>query len=295
METSTEDLSANNTESTTTEPTTTEPTTTEETVTEPTTTEPTTTEPTTTEPTTTEPTTIEPTVTEETVNKKVDPCFVIYGFIDRVIVDGLIKYYANVNDKIVSTYKDYDPNLINVLKDNGFIVVLNNIETNTQQRDSELLYNRAAAEKALELGYTHTIHMLSELYINDAALLRDTVTPLIQRKMSSLCWFMDTTSYILNYVLAGPIVEVLKYYKLEKEENDPRFVQQFTQENYLEKRDVVFEDTTSKFNYSIKLLKDANITINWTRYPIDKFSEYTEVIESFYNIKVKHPKHDIKY
>jgi hypothetical protein len=113
--------------------------------------------------------------------------------------------------------------------------------------------------------------------------------------MSSLCWFIDTTSYVLNYVLSGPIVEVLKYYKLEKEENDPRFIQQFTQEEYLGKKNITFEDTTSKFNYSIKLLKDANIQINWTRYPIDKFPEYSEVIESFYNIKEKHPKHDIKY
>jgi len=248
-----------------------------------------------TEPTPTEPTVTEPTATETDTNKKDQPCFVIYGFINREIVDSLIRYYANVTDKIISTYKDYDSNLFNVLTENGFLLILNDLDSVTNQRASELLYNRSAAEKAKELGYTHTIHMSSELYINDAALLRDTIKPLITTKMSSLCWFTDTISYVLNYVLSGPIVEVLNYYKLEKEEKDPRFVQQYTQEEYLGKTDLTFEDTTSKFNYSIKLLKDANITINWSRYPTDKFPEYTEVIESFYNIKEKHPKHDIKY
>ena len=247
------------------------------------------------EPTVTEPKPTEPTPTETDTNIKDQPCFIIYGFLDREIVDSLVKYYANVNDKIVSTYKEYDSNLLNVLSENGFLLVLNDLDNFANQRDAELLYNRAAVEKAEELGYTHTIHMSSELYINDAALLRDTIKPLIKTKMSSLCWFIDTVNYVLNYVLSGPIVETLKFYKLEKEVNDPRFLQQFTQEEYLEKKDVIFEDTTSKFNYSIQVLKDANITINWSRYPIEKFPEYTEVIESFYNIKEKHPKHDIKY
>jgi hypothetical protein len=229
-------------------------------------------------------------VTEHVTTNKLNSSYIIYGVLSNEIVTGLVKSYSNISDKIVSTYKAYDSHLYSTLYENGFKVVLNDLEIYTDPTNAEITQNRSGIEKAIELGYTHTIHMNSELEVNDAVLLKNTLTPLIENKMSSIAWFVDTTKYILNYVLSGPVADLSKFYGTDKPLNDPRFIQTFTQEIYFDKTNLTFEDTKDHFNYSIQILKDSNIKITWIRYP-----ENGEVIDSFYNIKSNYKNLDIKY
>lgn len=225
----------------------------------------------------------------------INPCYIIYGFLCEEIVTGLINCYSNISDKIVSTYKGYDSSLFQRLNDNGFTVLLNDLEIYSDPTNAEINQNRTGVQKATELGYTHTIHMNAELAVNDAILLRDTIKPLIETKMSSLAWFVDTNQYILNYLISGPVTELSIFYGSDKDVNDPRYVQEFTQEIYFNKNDLTFEDTTDKFNYSIQQLKDNSIEITWIRYPISEYPQYPEIINFFYYIKDNYQNLDIKY
>ena len=44
-----------------------------------------------------------------------DTCFVIFGLLEDIYVDQLINCYADIKDKIISTWKDQDPTLLKIL------------------------------------------------------------------------------------------------------------------------------------------------------------------------------------
>ena len=219
-----------------------------------------------------------------------DTCFVIFGLLQDDYVDYLIQTYSNIKEKIVSTWKDQNKSLIEKLEQNGFIVVLNNYPNVRNSTNYQIVHNFNGSKKALELGYSYTLNLRTDLLPNDPYLFRKVLKPLIKEKLSSLAWFGHHNGYILNHFMCGPCQEIMKYYGTRENNSETVYSEKFMQENYFNKEDVTFEETIVKFNYCIKILKDNNISFFWIKYP-----NHPEIVEHFFNIEKNYPQHYIKY
>jgi len=219
-----------------------------------------------------------------------DTCFVIFGLLQDNYVDYLIESYKNINDKIVSTWKDQDKNLIEKLENNGFKILLNDLPKVKNSTNFQIIHNRNGSKKALELGYKYSLNLRTDLVPNNPTRFREVLKPLIQEKLSSLAWFGHHSGYILNHFICGPCEEVMNFYGTTENESDTIYSEKFMQENYFKKENITFEETQNKFNYCIKELKDNSISFFWIKYP-----DHPEIVNHFYNIEKNYPQHYIKY
>jgi len=219
-----------------------------------------------------------------------DTCFVIFGLLQDNYVDYLIESYKNINDKIVSTWKDQDKNLIEKLENNGFKIVLNDLPKVKNSTNFQIIHNRNGSKKALEFGYKYSLNLRTDLVPNNPTRFREVLKLLIQEKLSSLAWFGHHRGYILNHFICGPCEEVMNFYGTTENESDTIYSEKFMQENYFKKENITFEETQNKFNYCIKELKDNSISFFWIKYP-----DHPEIVNHFYNIEKNYPQHYIKY
>lgn len=219
-----------------------------------------------------------------------DTCFVIFGLLQNNYVDQLIHCYSDINDKIISTWKDQDPKLLKILEENGFVIVLNDYPEIKLSTNFQIIHNRNGSKKAMELGYKYTLNMRTDLIPSNAITIKKVLRSLIETKLSALAWFGHNGGYILNHFICGPCEEVIKFYGTKEDTSIATPTEIFMQETYFEKKNITFEDTQDKFNYCIKALKDNNITFFWIKYP-----NHPEIVNHFFNIQINYPHHYIKY
>lgn len=219
-----------------------------------------------------------------------DTCFVIFGLLEDIYVDQLINCYADIKDKIISTWKDQDPTLLKILEENGFVIVLNDYPEIKISTHFQIVHNTNGCKKAIELGYKYTINMRTDLIPSNAITIKKVLRSLIETKLSSLAWFGHNGGYILNHFICGPCEEVIKFYGTNEKSSIGIPSEIFMQERYFGKENITFEETQHKFNYCIKALKDNNITFFWIKYP-----NHPEIVDHFLNIQKNYPHHYINY
>jgi hypothetical protein len=219
-----------------------------------------------------------------------DTCFVITGLLQDNYVDYLISLFSNIKEKIVSTWKDQDINLINRLINNGFILVLNDYPEIKISSNFQIVNNYNGAKRAKELGYKYTLNIRTDLIPNDTNKFRTVLRNLIDKKLSSLGFFGHDGGYILHHFICGPVDKILEYFCEKENELFTLCYEKYLQQNYFKKENVTFQDTLNEFKYCIQELKDNNINFYWIKYP-----QHPEIVEHFYNIEKNYPQHYIKY
>lgn len=219
-----------------------------------------------------------------------DTCFVITGLLQDNYVDYLISIFSNIKEKIVSTWKDQDLILLDKLKTNGFILVLNDYPQIKTSSNFQIVNNSNGSKKAKELGYKYTLNLRTDLLPNDVTKFRTVLRSLIDTKLSSLGFFGHEGGYILQHFMCGPVDKIVEFYGEKENKSFTLCYEKYLQENYFKKEDVNFEDTLNQFKYCIQELKDNNISFIWIKYP-----QHPEIVEHFYNIEKDYPQHYIKY
>jgi len=210
-----------------------------------------------------------------------DTCFLITGLLIDRFIPKLLYTYENIPNKIFSTWKDQDPNLLNILRENKFTIVLNEYPSNRVSRNYQNTNGYNGCLKALELGFKYVIRIRTDLFINNCILFKNTINHLFRDKICLLGWYTHNNGYILDHFHCGPVEKLLKLYLPQIEVSDLRFSEKFFQEEYCGKNDLTFEESRDYFNYCIELLYKNKIVLY-----TDHISGASnpDIVNHFYNI-----------
>jgi len=223
------------------------------------------------------------------INNMDKVCFIITGLITEMYIKNLILVYKNINNKIISTWKDQDKNLLKILEENNFHICLNDPPQIMNQVNVQAVTIKAAAEKAAELGFTHVIRMRTDLITNDPVLLLNSIYTKLQNKLCSLGWVADQHGYIIDYIFAGPVKNIIQLFESLKSNDDNRFTEKFIQEEYFKKyglsdnNSVTYELVKTHFNFIYMELYNNNVTLTWikTQYA-HQYNDSGEIIHEFH-------------
>ena len=199
---------------------------------------------------------------------------ILTGIIEEYFLDELIKVYENCKVyKIVSTWDYIDSNIINKLKQNGFIVVTSTFP-NDIDKCSVNFQNfsfKMGIEKAKEIGVTHVLRMRSDLYCNDINKLIEIYEKIYNDgKMIFLLYFLNRNvyyEYLIDFAHFGDLYMSEKYACCIKDISDSRFAEKFRQEegfgtsdyNIIKKHVIFSAEELLKNNIEIRYLKKIHI------------------------------------
>jgi hypothetical protein len=192
-----------------------------------------------------------------------DTCVVISGLLTDEYVNNLLITYSSVNNKIITTWENQPQNLIEKLRDNGFIIVLNKplVIAEYNQHSSALVQTTAIKSgviKASELGFKYAIRMRSDITCNDFILFCKVIENKYKEKITALCGILN---YFYDAVIAGPIEDMLKFYKNTPLDEDIRGPERFLMEEYMEDTNTTVEQFKTKVYFCLEEVRRSGITM----------------------------------
>jgi hypothetical protein len=207
-----------------------------------------------------------------------DTCVVISGLLNDEYVNNLLITYSSFSNKIITTWENQQKELIEKLKDNGFIIVLNKplILTCFNQHISALVQTTAIKSgviKANELGFKYAIRMRTDITCNDFNLFCNTIERMYKEKITVLCGLLN---YFYDAVVAGPIEKMLKFYRNIPSDYDTRGPERYLMEEYMEDTNTTVELFKTKVYFCLEEVRKANITMYFT-------SKRWEIINDYCN------------
>jgi hypothetical protein len=195
-----------------------------------------------------------------------DTCVVITGILRDEFIQPLIKMYKEVPHKIISTWKD-QPH-IDELKNNGFIIQLNDYPSYRNCTNYQTVNIREGCLLAKSLGFSYVIRMRTDLICNDVVKFMGCIKHLYKEKITVLGFIKTSLFYIIDFFVAGPTNEILLVFNEEQKEGDKRFVEQYWMEEYFNKKDLTFTDLKERLYSCLPVLQENNIEMeliskNW--------------------------------
>lgn len=208
-------------------------------------------------------------------------CVIITGLIKYEYISLLIDTYKNIKDKIISTWIDQDKYLLDILSDNGFILVLNNYPINKNSTNYQIKCILNGCLKAKDMGYEYIIRMRTDINCNNFIKFREIIYDLYKYKITFFyCIFYPPFKfYFLDVMIAGNINELLIMFKNEKEIYDDRYTELYLMENYIYNKEsnivninylkykqdinIKYQIFTKHFNLCHKICLDNNIKMFW--------------------------------
>ena len=200
-------------------------------------------------------------------------CFIVTGKLTEESVYNLVQSYKNVRDKILSTWIDTDPNLLNVLNIIGFIIVLNDIKDvpHITQLNVQIKCIKSGLLKAKKLGYSHCIRSRTDIFTEDFNLFRTVTEPLYSNKLCCLNGqhlmnqdkIDPNITYFIDLIVSGPTSEMEIFYKEYPAVTDLRPPEIFLQETYTGKDKLTRDEIHNMINFCIDTVSKHNIKIYW--------------------------------
>ena len=195
-----------------------------------------------------------------------DTCVVITGILRDEFIQPLINMYKEVPHKIISTWKD-QPH-IDELKNNGFIIRLNDYPSYRNCTNYQTVNIREGCLLAKSLSFSYVIRMRTDLICNDVFKFMGCIKHLYKEKITVLGFIQTSLLYIIDFFVAGPTNEILLVFNEEQKEGDRRFVEQYWMEEYFNKKDLTFSDLKERLFSCLQVLKENNIEMeliskNW--------------------------------
>jgi len=192
-----------------------------------------------------------------------DTCVVISGLLKNEYINALLITYKNVKNKIITTWEDQPKELIEMLKNNGFIIVLSKPITfdSYNQHISTLVQIttiKKGIEKANELGFKYVIKMRTDITCNNFELFCKVIENMYKNKITVLCGIFN---YFSDLMVAGPIEEMILFYKNIPSNKDTRSPERYLMEEYMNDPNTTVEQFKSKVNFCLPEVRKYNITM----------------------------------
>jgi hypothetical protein len=203
-----------------------------------------------------------------------DTITIISGLLNDLFVEKLIESYKNVKHKMITTWNNTDIKFIEILKENGFIIVLSDYiqdikYQNTMNHQSVCMRNGIL--NAIDLNYKYVCRSRTDIFPQDHLKFLNVTRELYQDKLMTLCGLElyaegVLTTYYLEVIICGNIENLLKYYdKNDHLPNSSRNSEQIMIENYTNKHIHTSEDIKNYMNFCKSICIKENIEIIWYR------------------------------
>ena len=190
---------------------------------------------------------------------------IISGKLDTLFVIYIIRSYLNTKNKLISTWKDQCPTLINLLQQHGYIIVLSDPPVHMTSYNAQAACSLAGIKKAVELGFTHVCRSRTDIFpLNHEYFLKCT-EDLYQEKILAIS---GVNTYIMDVFLVGPIEQILKAYSSPLQApGDLRCPEGIILESIFGKPNQSKEEIKEKVNFALTRCQENGLEIVWHRPP----------------------------
>ncbi len=187
-------------------------------------------------------------------------CVVLQGPIYQHCLPNLCNIIASVPNCIISTWKNENPEYIQILQNaNPLKILLNDkpVPAGAQNLNYMTHSTSTGIDAAEELGFTHVLRFRTDYSASDFAKFLHICESMNPNKLVFMCWFTSHHHYLIDYFTFGPIPLMRKYYAARRDPDDLYFRhdtcnERFLQEKFFNKRPVVFEDTLDVCQFCIE-------------------------------------------
>lgn len=197
-----------------------------------------------------------------------DTVTIITGKLIEICIDHLISSYINVKHKIISTWKDEDSSLLELLSSNGFTIVLNEYPEYKNTYNYQILCIRAGLLKAQEMGFKYAVRSRTDIFPNNQLKFIDITRHLYNEKITVIAGIKGdypNDDCILDLIISGHINEMLNFYSKLQLQNDSRSPEQFLLETYFNQAKIKINLLNTKLNSCLNLCRENKIEFTWYR------------------------------
>jgi len=189
---------------------------------------------------------------------------VITGVLKPIYTIHLIKAYSNTKHKLISTWKDEDPNLLNILDKSGFIIVLSERPLHMTSYNAQAVTSIAGIMKAAELGFSHVCRSRTDVFPTNHEYFLQCTDNLYNSKVMAICGVRD---WFLDIIMVGPTSQIIKGFNYIQVPEDKRFPEQIILQNLYGGKFNEKDKIRSILNFCLPICKEKGIEIIWYRPP----------------------------
>lgn len=216
-----------------------------------------------------------------------DTITVITGLVKDVYINDLIESYKDIRNKLLSTWKDTNSEVLHKFEQNGFLIVV----SERPILDNSVNYQTVLAQngilKARELGFQYVCRSRTDVFPQNHLVFLEKTRELYKENITVLCGVeLFHIHYFLDIIVCGKIENMLLFFCGVKQKGDTN-PERFWLDNYAKEPIHTKEDVKRHLNFANKICKENNIEIIWYR-PYDCISfprtiPYTKVISEYCN------------
>jgi hypothetical protein len=190
------------------------------------------------------------------------------GIIEEYFIDEFISLYGKLDDKyckIVSTWDYTDKKMIDVLKSNGFYVVLSHFPESFHKSSANyiLFSYKKGVEYAINQKITHVFQTRSDMYINDIQKLLTIYESIYCGKPIFLGLLNHECGYLFNYAYFISVNFLSDIPNIYQSCHDSRFPEKYLQELFFGTSDIFV--IMNHVSFSIYQLIENNVEIGFLK------------------------------
>ena len=196
-------------------------------------------------------------------------CVILQGQVYQGIIDELINTYKNISNKIISTWITEDKNCIDICRQNGFDVIVQDPPEYITSVNYQVKSLSAGIKRAIELGFTHGFRCRTDIKINDIKKLLNILANTGESdKLKFFTMYQNYPGhpeYLTDQIAYGPLDKLLKYWSIYQQPNDSRFPELFLMETYFGRNKIKYSHIKDYIDLFIKTCYQENIKIIYTK------------------------------
>jgi len=190
------------------------------------------------------------------------------GIIENYFIDDFISLYGTLDSnicKIVSTWYYTDQKIIDMLKNNGFHIVLSHFPETLHKSSAnyQLFSFNMGVNFAINNQITYVFQTRSDMYISDIQKLLAIYKSIYCEKPIFLGLFNHMGGYLFNYAFFIPVDFLSDVQDIYQSYEDSRFSEKYLQELFFGTSDIFV--ITNKVSFSIYKLIENNIEIGFLK------------------------------
>lgn len=206
------------------------------------------------------------------MNNYTNICIVITGLILEEYIHNIISSYKDFPNKIISTWKDQNEELINRLSIANFIIVQSDYPSYNSQTNYQSIASYNGSKKAEELGFEYIIKIRSDILCNNINKFVEILNNKFDKDKLIIFAGMkyhgnpaEDRVCIMDNMIAGYINNIIKFYSSLQISTDVRFPEEYLQESYLNKQHLSKDEIRNTFYFCHEECSKNNITFLLTK------------------------------
>jgi len=196
---------------------------------------------------------------------------VITGTITEMfLVEQLIQTYHKAKyPKIISTWSNTNPQMLEMLSNEGFHIVLTPpLPSSDPHPNNQIISVRNGVRKAQELGCDYVFRSRVDIWSskdNDIHRYIEIVKHNQKLTFLSVIRPVDII-YFFDVIIYGKTDDFLNMY-IPQQPGDPRFIEWYLMETFIQKQNLTLEDVNEHFTFSLNDCIANHIDFHWYRPP----------------------------